>query len=160
MKKKYIIILICFLLSGCSFKNESIKYIKKSIGLDISSCNIIEDENTHGGFLGDGTYFIKAKCNKDIIKQVSSWKELPLSNNLKIALYGTESNNEMANENKYQLTEKIPKIENGYYYFIDRYTDYENKEDDSEIFNRYSFNFTITIYDIDTNTLYYYEIDT
>ena len=116
MKKRITIILLCFLLSGCIFKTSSIKYLKKSLGVDISSCKIIEDENTHGGFLGDGTRFIKATCDENIIKQISKWRNLPPSDNIEIALYGNKSKDEIANENKYQLTEKIPKIKKLYFH--------------------------------------------
>lgn len=34
------------------------------------------------------------------------------------------------------------------------------KHDDTNILDRYSLNFTIAIYDIETNTLYYAELDT
>lgn len=159
MKKIIVIALFCLLLSGCILKNNPNKYLKKSIGIDISSCKIIKNEDAHGGFLGDGTYFIKATCSKsdEILKQISKWKELPLSKNLSVALYGTD---EEDSKEGYWLIDEIPEIKNGYYYFKDRYADYEDREDDKELFNRYSFNFTIAVYDTDTNILYYYEMDT
>lgn len=36
----------------------------------------------------------------------------------------------------------------------------EDRHSDSEIFNRYSYNFTLALYDEDNNKFYYYEFDT
>ena len=49
----------------------------------------------------------------------------------------------------------IPKIENGYYFFKDRQAD-----KDKEILDRYSFNFTVAVYDNDNNKMYFCELDT
>ena len=54
----------------------------------------------------------------------------------------------------------IPKIENGYYYFLDRHNESNDKYDDTNLNNRASWNFTLAIMDIDTNIIYYYELDT
>ena len=54
----------------------------------------------------------------------------------------------------------IPTIENGYYYFKDRHSESTNKYDYTDINNRPSYNFTFAILDKDTNTIYYYELDT
>lgn len=55
---------------------------------------------------------------------------------------------------------KIPKIENGYWYFVDRNSENGDSASDSEIFNRNSFNITVALYDLDENILYYLEFDT
>ena len=62
----------------------------------------------------------------------------------------------------YELAEKadIPEIEEGYYYFIDRFSETKDKYSDEDLLNRYSFNFTIVLFDNKTNILYYYEFDT
>ena len=54
----------------------------------------------------------------------------------------------------------IPKIENGYYFFFDRHSESINKYDDSKINDRSSYNFTIALLDKNTNTIYYYRLDT
>ena len=54
----------------------------------------------------------------------------------------------------------IPQIENGYYYFLDRHSRSVDSYDDSDVLDRYSFNFTIAIYDADNDILYYVEFDT
>lgn len=54
----------------------------------------------------------------------------------------------------------VPKIENGYYCFVDRHSQSKDKKDDSPLLNRYSINCSLAIYDTDTNLLYYLELDT
>ena len=49
----------------------------------------------------------------------------------------------------------VPDIQNGYYRLIDRHSDRE-----TDILDRYSFNFTVGLYDTDNNTLYFCELDT
>ena len=62
----------------------------------------------------------------------------------------------------YELAEEahMPSIDNGYYMFEDRHSESKDSRDDSELFDRYSFNFSIAIYDCDTDKLYYFEFDT
>lgn len=138
------------------------KYIEKEINLNISSCDILLDNDTHGGLLGDGEHIIKADCSdtsKDILEQITYWNEFPLSRNLKLIMYGGYKDGKYYG---YELAEKnaIPKIENGYYLFIDRHDGVTDEHSDEDLFNRYSFNFTIAFYDLDTNYFYYFEFDT
>lgn len=166
-KKRYLIIIIFLLIVATLYfivcKNYPItEYIKKEINLDISSCNILLDKDTHGGFLGDGERIVKADCSdsyKDILSQITNWNELPLSRNLKLIMYGGYKGDMYYG---YELAEKngIPKIENGYYLFIDRHDSVTDEHSDKDLFSRYSFNFTIAFYDLDTNYFYYYEFDT
>lgn len=166
-KKRYLIIIIFLLIVATLYfivcKNYPItEYIKKEINLDISSCNIFLDKDTHGGFLGDGERIVKADCSdnyNDILNQIINWNELPLSENLRLIMYGGYKGDMYYG---YELAEKngIPKIENGYYLFIDRHDSVTDEHSDKDLFSRYSFNFTIAFYDLDTNYFYYYEFDT
>ena len=54
----------------------------------------------------------------------------------------------------------MPSIENGYWFFDNRHSNSISPKEDSNLFNQSSFNFTIAVYDIDTQTLYYLEFDT
>ncbi len=78
-----------------------------------------------------------------------------MSSNLQTEMYG---------DGDYYATSeakpKIPRIEQGYYYFLDRHTDAKNKHDDTDLRNRYSYNFSLAMYDSKTDKLYYYELDT
>ncbi|WP_010291919.1 hypothetical protein [Clostridium senegalense] len=48
---------------------------------------------------------------------------------------------------------KIPEVENGYWYFVDRHRESDDSLSDAKIFYRGSFNITVAIYDIDKNVL-------
>ena len=166
-KKRYVILIIFLLIIAIIYfiANENLtttEYINEEIAVDLSKCNIIIDENSHGGFLGDGERIVKADCSdssEDILSQITNWNEFPLSKNLRLIMYGGYKG---AKYYAYELAEKngIPKIENGYYLFIDRHDNAEDKYNDEDLFNRYSFNFTIAFYDLDTNYFYYFEFDT
>ena len=80
---------------------------------------VVEENDTHGGFHGDGTYLLVLDCSKNIelaMELVKGWKEFPLSENLSTVLYGSDIHGGVL------LKEEgcIPVITNGYYYFCDR----------------------------------------
>ena len=124
--------------------------------------SVIEELDTHGGFHGDGSYYLILDCSEnkqDALENVSGWNTLPLSENLALIMYGGHKDGMWYG---YNLAEEanIPAIENGYYIFKDRHSDSRDSADDSELFNRHSFNFSIAIYDLDTDIMYYFEFDT
>ena len=170
MRKIYILLAVLILtiitMTTCSSSAEN--NISKILGVDVSSGIVINTQDSHGGFHGDGLLFTKITFtdNTDTleneIKSNSSWTEMPLSENLNTLIYGTKSDNEcigpfIGNE---EINPLFPKIENGYYFFKDRHSDSENSSNDSDVLNRHSFNFTIAMYDEDTKTIYYAENDT
>ena len=105
---------------------------------------------------------MKATCPDDFeteIKESVSWHKLPLSENLNLIMYGGSLNEtyygyELANE------AGIPKIENGYYVFVDKHKKSKDIYSDKDLFNRASFNFIVALYDEESNSFYYYEFDT
>lgn len=141
------------------------EFLKDKIEIDIKGCKVKENIDTY--FLGDGEVYMTLDCsNKSeyITKQMSNWNRLPLSKNLKIELYGgyEDENTYRAgiledNEDYY-----MPVIPNGYYYFVDKQNKETEKHSDKYLLDddRYSYNYYIAIYDIDTNKLYYIEDDT
>ena len=156
------IIISTLMIAGCGEITPTDKWIYKKINTDISNCSIEVDSDNHGGFHGDGDYFVRAQCQDDfeeIVKNNSLWKKLPLTENLELIMYGGKKDN---TEYGYELAIKkvIPKIEDGYYLFVDRHSESIDKNSDKELFNRYSFNFTIALFDNNTNIFYYYEFDT
>ena len=157
LKKILLITFIIFLLSGCMFSIK--KYISKNIELDLKKCNIVQEKDTHGGFLGDGDLFVKLDCsNLNNFNLSSNWKKLPVSSEI----------NEIMNMKQCSIDDclnvyekyDIPNNINGYYYFLDRHSSSLNEFDDSDLNNRGSYNFTIALFDIDNKILYYYELDT
>lgn len=157
------LLLIDYLIASETHEENYFRLMKEESGVELSSCKIIEDDDSHGGFLGDGITRRIYDCRDAKIKisNLKKWKELPLSENLSIEIYGgiTEDGKEHIH-----TKEILPKIENGYYYFIDNRSQEDNDIDDihsdEKLFERYSSNYVLGIYDIDTNKFYYYEVDT
>lgn len=166
MKLKVIIVILCFfLLSGCSTQSKS-KYIFNELGISIPKDFEINYVDTHSGFHGDGTMYATIKVKDKVadklyaeITESNSWRKLPLSENIQLIMYGGIIKNTIYN---YMLADEVgmPKVVNGYYIFIDRFENKNTINEDTQLFGRNSFNFTLAIYDIDNNILYYYEIDT
>lgn len=164
MKKQftYVILLAIFVysLTGC-FPHSINKEISNSLGINIPLFLKIEYEDSHGGFHGDGVTLAKVQLESKHAKKILSaikdndhWKLIPLSENVEREIYGGE-------DYESNLAKKLgmPKIQNGYWIFIDRYNG-ENKVTDGEgLFPRYSANYTVGIYDADSDTLYYCKFD-
>ena len=147
-----LLITIVFVISACG-RTGGIKEIAKSSGIDLGRGKEISFEDTHGGFHGDGCIFAKigfedSSLTEDL-KKNREWKKLPLSDNLNTFIYGG-----------YDSKLEIPKIKEGYYYFKDRHSESEDVRDDSELMSRASFNFTLLIYDSETDIMYIIEYDT
>ncbi len=161
MKKIFVIItLSAFLiaLSACSINLQPDNYF----GFSKQSFTVIEEKDTHGGFFGDGSYYLILDCSNNVdtaLNIVANWNQLPLSENLNLIMYGGEKDGMTYG---YNLSEEahMPEIENGYYYFEDRHSEAKDASDDSGLFSRASFNFSIAVYDSDTNRFYYFEFDT
>ncbi len=151
MKKAITSLLISILflsvLTACGTKSGE---AAKVLGLDVSKGEEISNYDTHGGFHGDGTTCIAYRFDDDTIleeiKSSSKWSEFPLNDTVQTLIYM------MNNSGEHPI---IPEIRNGYYLLIDRQNDAE-----TDILHRYSFNFTLGLYDTDTNTLYFCELDT
>lgn len=145
-------------LSSCLTSLQSDSYF----GFSKQRFTVVEEKDTHGGFVGDGSYYLILDCSdntEDALSIVADWNELPLSENLNLIMYGGEKDDVTYG---YDLSEKahMPVIENGYYYFEDRHSEAKDVSDDSELFSRASFNFSLAVYDSETNRLYYFEFDT
>lgn len=140
--------------------------IEKKTNVSFKKCKIIKSTDTHGGFHGDGVKKVTYKCgnkfNTNNIKK--KWKKIPFTENINIKLYGDAQKNGILYPPLDEKDYAVPKIENGYYYFIDQYSrEYKDVKDiysDEKLLSRYSKNFTLTVYDIDNNLLYYYGVDT
>jgi len=141
--------MICFLLlNHITDSRRSDRF-----GFKITEFTVVEEQDTHGGFLGDGTYHLILDCSENSSRAheiIKVWKELPLSDNLDLMMYGGY----FAEEAHW------PMISNGVYKFVDRHSESVNASDDTDLLSRYSFNFSIAAYDLDTDTLYYFEVDT
>ncbi len=151
-------ITLCLVFSSCVYRH-SIELV--CFGFNPDNFIVIEENDTHGGFHGDGSYRLILDCSENTEKAkelIKDWKPLPLSENLQTLMYGGETDEFYT----FGLAEEAhwPVINNGVYKFADRHSESVDPSDDTNIFNRHSYNFSIAAYDLDTNTLYFYACDT
>lgn len=157
--KKYIlcavavVTLLCSLLS-CASERDCFGFFKKDFA-------VLEENDTHGAF-GDGAYYLILDCSENrqqAMELVSGWKELAMSEDLELIMYGGERDGTVYG---YNLAEqaKMPKVENGYYRFYDRHPNAKYPYDTSDLLKRVSFNFSLAVYDTDSDIMYYFEYDT
>lgn len=169
MKKLRSILLLLVLsisiLTACQKNNSVQNEVSDALGIDVSNGTEMTYQDSHGGFHGDGLTFTTIKFSDDTvlasISENRNWHVMPLTEELSALVYGITTDNSrigpyLTDENGEAV---MPEIQNGYYYFVDRYYQNGGDRNDSDLLNRYSFNFTISIYDTDTNTLYYAEYD-
>lgn len=151
-------VMLFFSINSCSF-NKKITNISYNIDLNIRNCKIENDIDNHGGFLGDGDYFAKIICNEKEDNEIKmTWKKLPLSEELQKVMEIKKCHDDGCKDVFEEYS--IPKIENGYYNFLNRQVDAKDKRNDQEINNQISYNFSVAIYDGDNKIIYYYELDT
>ncbi len=147
------------------------KVVSKGLGIRVPGGEAIAYTDDHGGFHGDGTMFIALRFSDDEvldeIRESGEWNAFPLDETVETLIYGTEYMSEDGEEwfqygpyvTDDDFNPLFPKVENGYYRLIDRYEPLPDEED-TDILDRYSFNFTLGVYDTDTDILYYCEFDT
>lgn len=168
--KKYlfpILAVLLVLLAGCGMGRSTGNQIADALGLDLSGGTLVEDTDTHGGFLGDGTaYAVLQFPDSGLLEQIEGredWNPLPLSDDdLTALIYGIETASSsigpyLADEEGSPL---FPAAEEGYYFFLDRHSESTDPHDPSGVLDRGSFNFTFALYDTEHNTLCYGELDT
>ena len=153
------IMMLCLLLTACA---QSGTPKTEYFGFVITDYTVVEQVDTHGGFHGDGAYRLILDCSANASQAreiVKDWTPLPLSENLELIMYGGSRDGIWYG---YELAEEAhwPKVTNGVYRFVNRHHNAVNEADDTNLLAEYSFNFSIAVYDFDTETLYYFEFDT
>lgn len=135
------------------------------MGVDIQQGEVTEEQETHGGFHGDGYTYLQVEYPPETGDTLAErfhdgtvWKELPLPEKLELAVYGSAERGPMAALDN--GTAAIPPVGSGYYWFRDRHRESEDPADPAGLFDRYSYNFDLAVYDTDTDTLYYVALDT
>ncbi len=154
-------LLLCC-LAGCGRETMADR-ISQVTGL---SSGVVQDSfDSHGGFHGDGIAYAAVTFPDQeaerAIAQNPDWKKYPLEDTVQALLYGVTTDSEsigpyVTDDDGEPL---FPEIRDGYYLLLDRYgeTAPGHQED---ILNRASFHFTVAVYDRETRTLYYAELDT
>lgn len=158
-----IVLVFVFSLAACG-SQEPQEIVSEALGVDASSGSAMSSMDTHSGN-GDGTSFVVLHYDGDeMIKQIkadAAWQPFPLDETVQTLVYGVSDATSsigpfLTDEDGKAL---VPEIENGYYRLIDRQVE-EDQATGADILNRASFNFTVGLYDTDTNTLYCCELDT
>lgn len=152
-----LVILLC--LTACA---GGTNISKDYFGFSKSDFTVVEEADTHGGFHGDGSYHLILDCadnREKALGNINGWKELPLSENLGLIMYGGEKDGV---HYSYNLAEEanLPEVKDGYYCFYDRQSKNTDSSSDAILFSRHSFNFSLAVYDSDTDRMYYFEFDT
>lgn len=159
------LIALLFSLTACGSGGSSQAAISQELDVDVSSGQVLSFEDSHGGFHGDGTAFVVLSFPDDRvlreIEEAPQWKPLPLDRTVKALAYGVS---DAAGSTGPFLTDGggnplLPEIQRGYYLLIDRQAD-SGSATVAGILDRSSFNFTLSLYDADTQTLYYCRMDT
>ena len=162
---------LLFLLCACG--QEPGEEISRTLGVDLSAGVLAEHRDTHGGFLGDGETFLQltfdqesAAALEEEISQAKGWQPLPLPDDLVRVLYGEEYEEGdtvysyaplAAGQDGEPL---FPRVERGSCFFLDRHSESTDPYDASQLDQRYSYNFTVAVYDSESRTLYCFEMDT
>ena len=136
--------------------------LTRALGINVQGGREIESYDSHGGFHGDGLRFIALEFADDTAAvqaaASSDWQPLPLSPTLTTLAYGSGSG--AIRSGPYLGNCALPAFQNGYYFFRDRHSQSTDSRDERDVLSRGSFNFTLALYDTDTNMLYYIEYDT
>lgn len=156
-----VIVLSGLFLFGHMLKAKEDHFIEETFGFRKKDFKVVQDTDRHGGFHGDGDRVLILDCseNRDkALEDIAEWKKLPLSENLQVLLYRDEIEGRSYDYN-FAGRLNIPEIKNGYYSFYDRHMYSKDAKDDTNVF-RTSFNFSLALYDLDTDTMYILEVDT
>lgn len=158
-----IIILILFILFLIyEFLFAEYVFYSKILEVNVPFFSINEEIDTHGGFFNDGEAIFRAKLNnkqsEKLINEIqnnSNWNQLPLPEELAYFQLFTI-------DNKTNIFKIPTDAKHGYWFFKNRqnpiYSQYDYNTYMSE--DRHSSNHSIAFFDTESNTLYYYGIDT
>lgn len=141
-------IIVCLFLTSCNTVSSG---QTDYFGFKTSVFTVVDEKDTHDGFHGDGSYYLILDCSEETEKAaelIKDWTRLPLTENLQLIMYGDTKNGVCYG---YNLAEEAhwPTINNGVYKFVDRHSEAVDKSDDTNLFNRASYNFSVAVYDLD-----------
>ncbi len=147
-------------------KKKDMKRTSELLEIDLSDGKYLKRIESHSGFLGDGDYYAKIKFNDasavvESIEKNSGWKKTPLPKSILHILYDEDDDDSISIINDKRMI--FPKLEDGYYFFLNRSTKCEESENHNPdfIFDfKWSLNFTVALFDSNDNILYIYELDT
>ena len=157
--------LLCLLLAGCSGTRSTAEDVEHALSVSLPETVSVGDEDTHGGFHGDGETFITLVFDPADGEALSAqlagqgWQPLPMEGELRAAVYGGELDGVNYGDGvfaRYSVSAPV----NGWYWFFDRHSEATDPHSADGLLGRYSMNYSAAVFDADRNTLYYYELDT
>lgn len=163
-------LLLTLLCAGCMGTQNS---LPRKLEVTLTDSTLEEHWDTHGG-MSDGTEYWQVKLSPEDAQALEAraekgegWHPLPVSEDMRILLYGTESvewtsDGQVISQGPYLTDDStgeplLPQVEEGYWFFCD---DQTGSWETAGVLDRYSFNFTAAVYDRETQTLYCGELDT
>ena len=160
-KVKWLLAVVLVCLAGCgaadgenyqnadaSTKHTLLQYVSQKTEVDVTQGDISFGFDSHGGFHGDGTLYLEIKMPdsfEERLNHASLWSELPLTEKIAAACH-MEIDKHHGKDNE----TIIPEVENGFWYYLDRSPD---------ISVELPLNYTIAVYDSNTDVLYYCDVD-
>ena len=139
---------------------SSMDKMSDALGIDFpASAQIVSGSDDHGAFQGQGRAWYEVDiAGADFGPLPADWKPLPLTGDAESAFYGSS-----AVVGDIQRTilpalpkgAKLPEVTHGYWFFDDHCGDECSAFDES----RLSLSFSAAVYDANTETLYYLDVD-
>ena len=135
-------------------ESKIIKMVEATTEIDVHNKKVkaVVYESEYGGFHGDGHTYTQLKL--DPIETQALAEQLIENNHWKRGIATGYEANSVYLEDAFGQETGLPKVENGFYYFFDRF--YDNYGERSEGF---SMNFDAAVLDIENNTLYFGSFD-
>ena len=142
----------CLEINGLSYavSGENAKLLAKLtnvLGAEFGEVRVLTYRDTHGGFHGDGTIFVKVQ-GKCAVPASEYWHPLPVPEEVRRLMDWCRDEAGVP---------RIPEVKGGYWYFRDRHG---RSTDPTQPGDHGSWNFTLALYDAREGVLYYYELDT
>lgn len=128
----------------------TVEYVAEELNTDIPPGILEESYYSYGGFPSDGESYMRLRFAPEegqafceTLSKNEDWQPTPLAEEL-VPLLGDG----FINREKL----RIPPVEQGFWFFYDRYNGTKTLPPEGR-----SFNYTLAVFDSDTYTLYYYE---
>ncbi|QNO14254.1 hypothetical protein HYG86_05445 [Alkalicella caledoniensis] len=167
-KSKLILAFLALIIIGgyVFFQSSNVMNTKRLLGVNIPRDSTIIIKESSTGFFGDGEYYVEVLLSDkglekfiNAVNKGGKWLPVPLSEEISVLIYGGKyrgANYSIGNQSK-----NIPQdIDNGVYYFRDRFGERNPEMKDTNVVTRGAYNITFAILDIQTKKLYIYELNT
>lgn len=136
--------------------------LKREFNISKEKYEVITEYESERNFLGDGEDWLILDCSnqKDLVlEEIRNWKPLPMSDDLYTIIFGGKKGDITYSGYGFAEETNLRDVKNGYYLFLNRSSEDIDKYSEENIFDHYFGNFSLGIYDTDTNKLYYFKYD-